>query len=153
VFNAVTAHLKTERNATIRQRLLYALIYITDKAIMPKIRAMILGDELRVNEVPTVIYGLVSRKANVADGWAWFKENFDAIEKKTPPGSRGRLLGIGDAFCSAAERNDYVRFFEKRVNDIEGAPRTFKTTQEVIATCIALKDAQGPKAAAYFAKR
>ena len=153
VFNAVIALLKTERNGTIRQRLLYALNFITDKAVTPKVRAMILRDDLRVNERPLMIGGLATQKANVADGWAWFKANFDALVKKTPPGGRDRLVSIGGEFCSAEGRNDYVAFFGKRVNELEGAQRGYNTILEEIATCIVLKNAQQAKAVSYFAKR
>ena len=153
VFNAVTAHLKTERNGTIRQRLLYALNFITDKAVTPKVREMLLRDDLRVNERPLLLSGLATQKANVADGWAWFKANYDALLKKTPPGGRDRLVSLGSSFCSTAERSDYVAFFEKRVNDLEGAQRGYNTVLEEIATCMALKNAQQGKAVSYLTKR
>ncbi len=152
VFDAVIAHLKTERNAIVRQRLLYSLNHITDRTVTPKVRALVLSEGLRVNEVPMMVGGLTSEKKNVAEGWAWFKANFAAIQQRTPPGGRDRLVGVGGAFCSAAERADFVAFFEKRVTELEGAPRAYASTLEDIDTCMVLKDAQQPKAAAYFAK-
>ena len=153
VFNAVTTHLKTERDGTIRQRLLYALNFITDKAVTPKVRAMILRDDLRVNERPQMIGGLATQKANVADGWAWFKDHFDALVKKTPLFGQERLVNIGGAFCSAAERADYVAFFDKRINTLQGAQRNYNAIQEEIATCMVLKNAQQAKVVNYLTKR
>src|SRR5262249_30206972 len=145
VFNAVIAHLKTERDANIRQRLLYSLNYITDKTVAPKVRALILTEGLRVNEVPFMISGLTMQKENVAAGWAWSTANFEPLVQRTPRGGRDRLVNVGGAFCSQGERNDYTAFFDKRVNDLEGAQRNYASVLEDIGPCIVLKNAQQPK--------
>ncbi|MHB1204960.1 MAG: M1 family metallopeptidase [Rhodospirillaceae bacterium] len=149
--DAIVAHLKTERNAVVRGRLLGALTRSTDAKVAARVRDLALTLDLRVNEVPILINSATRHKENAAAGWAWFKANFEAIKAKTPVGGRGNLVGIGGSFCSAAEREDYRAFFVPRVGDLEGGPREFAATLDNISTCAALVGQQRDKAKAYFA--
>ena len=151
VVNAIAKHLETERNAIVRGRLLGALTRSKDPAVAAKVRELALTLNLRVNEVPILVYSATRHKENTAAGWAWFKANFEAIKAKTPAGQRGSLTGIGNSFCSAAEREDYRAFFASRVNDLEGGPRDFAATLDNISACAGLVGEQRDKAKAYFA--
>src|SRR5690606_4305175 len=117
----VLAHLATERDGFIRQRLLSALTRSTDPAVAAQVRALALSDTLRVNEIPSILYGMMAERENRAAAWAWFKENFEAIKDRTPPNGRAGLVGLGAYFCSTAEREDYEAFFATRIADITGA--------------------------------
>ncbi len=151
VVNAIAAHLKTERNAVVRNRLLYSLTSAKDPAVAAKVRDLALTADLRVNEVPILTESATRHKETAAAGWAWFKANFDAIKEKTPSWRRGELVGIGGSFCSAQEREDYRAFFANRVGDLEGGPREFAATLDNITACAGLVGNQRDKAKAYFA--
>ena len=151
--NAIFTLLKSERDAITRSRMLGALTHSTDPAIAPKVRDLALSTELRVNEVPIIIYGSMSERANTAAAWSWFKANYDSIKKRMPSFNSGGLAGIGGRFCSAAEREDYRAFFEPRIADLTGAPRVFAATLETIDHCTAVVEKQRANAEAYFAAR
>jgi alanyl aminopeptidase len=140
----VMAHLKTERSGFIRGRLLSALTRSTDPAIAAEVRAMALSDDLRTNEIPTVVFGMMSERENRAATWVWFKDNFEALKKKTPPNNREGLVGIGGYFCTAAEAAEYEAFITPRVEDVRGAPRTLASTLEQIKACATLVEKQRP---------
>ncbi len=138
----IFAHLKGERSGIIRQRLLAALTRSTDPEVAAQVRALALSDDLRTNEIPMILYGMMSEQTNRAAAWAWFKDNFDALKKKTPPNNRAGLVGIGAYFCSAAEAKDYEAFFTPHVADITGAPRSLASSLERIKSCATLVEKQ-----------
>lgn len=142
----IMAHLKTERSGFIRQRLLSVLTRSTDPAIAAQVRALALSEDLRTNEIPTVVFGMMSEQANRAASWAWFKDNFEAVKKRTPPNNREALVGVGGYFCSAAEAAEYEAFITPRVEDVRGAPRSLAATLERIRACATLIEAQRPLA-------
>ncbi len=150
VADAIITHLKTERSALIRSRMLTALTRANDPAIAEKARALALSPELRTNEVPILVYGSVRNPANREAGWKWFKDNIDAISERTPPADRGDLSGIGSRFCSKAEREDYKAFFDGRINSMQGGPRQMAQTLEQVDSCRTLIDKQRGKAEKYF---
>jgi alanyl aminopeptidase len=153
VVDAVFAHIKTERAAVIRSRMLRAITRATDPATAAKVRALALSDTLRGNEVPIIVYGSAGEPENRAASWTWFKTNFDAIKQRTPAFGQGGLVGVGGRFCSKAERDDYKKFFEPRIEQLNGAPRTFASTLETIDQCIAMVEKHRAKADTYFAAR
>jgi alanyl aminopeptidase len=140
----VLVHLKGERSGFIRGRLLSALTRSKDPAIAAQVRALALSDDLRTNEIPTIVFGMMSERTNRAAAWAWFKDNFEALKKRTPPNNREALVGVGSYFCSAAEAKDYETFITPRVADVRGAPRSLASSLEQIKACAALVEAQRP---------
>ena len=140
----IFTHIKGERSGIIRQRLLAALTKSTDPQVAAQVRALALSDELRTNEIPMILYGMMSEQQNRAAAWAWFKENFERIKNRTPPNNRAGLVGIGSYFCSAAEAADYESFFAPRVAEITGAPRSLASSLERIKACASLVEKQRP---------
>ncbi len=151
VVDAIMTHLKTERSAVIRARMLTALTRSTDKAIAAQARALALAPELRTNEVPIMLNGAVREAANAADGWAWFKANFEAIVKRTPPTNQGDLAGFGASICTKTEREEYAKFFAGRAKALTGGPRTLNQTLEQVDACMGLVKQQRGKADKHFA--
>ena len=70
-----------------------------------------------------------------------------------PTFNQGGMADVGGRFCSAAEREDYKKFFEPKLDELTGSPRVFAATLESIDQCIALVERQRTKADAYFAAR
>jgi alanyl aminopeptidase len=137
-------HLKGERNGFIRGRMLSALTRTKDPAIATQVRGLALSDDLRTNEIPTIVFGMMSERSNRAATWAWFKDNFEELKKRTPPNNREALVGVGGYFCSAAEAKEYEAFITPRVQDVRGAPRSLASTLEQINACVTLVEAQRP---------
>ena len=151
--DAILGLLTTERDGTNRSRMLGALVRSTDPIIAAKVRELALSESLRVNEVPIIVFAGMGERANAPAAWAWFKNNFDAVKKRMPTFNQGGMAGVGGRFCSAAERDDYKKFFEPKLDALTGSPRVFAATLESIDQCIALVEKQRAKADAYFAVR
>ena len=150
-YEAIAGHLKSERSAVVRSRLIAALTRTQDPGVAARVRDLALSPDLRVNEVPMIVYGALREPPVAADGWDWFKRNFDAIVERTPPNNRGDLAEIGARFCSKAERNDYAKFFEPRIAGLTGGPRVMAQALEQIDACRTLVDKQRRKAEKFFA--
>ncbi|MGE3475105.1 MAG: M1 family metallopeptidase [Rhodospirillaceae bacterium] len=142
----ILVHLKTERSGIIRQRMLSALTRSTDPAIAAQVRTLALSEDLRTNEIPTIVYGMMSEPANRAAAWTWFKDNFEAVKRRTPPNNREALVGVGSYFCTASEAADYETFMTPKAEDMRGAPRSLAQTLERIKACAALIEKQRPLA-------
>jgi hypothetical protein len=121
-----------------------------DPAVAAKVRALALSPELRVNEVPILVNGAVREGAVSAEGWDWFKRNFDAIVERTPPNNRGELADVGARFCSKAQRDDYRSFFGPRIDKLTGGPRVMAQVLEQIDACRTLVEKQRRKAEKFF---
>ena len=157
LFDRFFAAYQKSEDAQEKQSLLIALIGFRDKQIVQ--------DELGFVE---------SGKVPLPDGFVFLfapgqaspemrKLPFEAITAhydellKNYPNVFGFGLGAflprgGRGFCDQQSRSEYVSFFEPRVGKAEGAARPYAQTLEGIDLCIALKDAQEPKVAAFLQK-
>lgn len=152
VVDAIFALLRTERDGTVRSRLLVALTRATDPALAARVRDFALSKELRANEIPTLVYGSMAERDNVKDAWAWFKKNYEPIRSIMPTFGRSGLAGMGGRFCDPVLRAEYRDFFRPRIAGLVGGKRIFDATLENIDHCAALASTQRGKVAAYFAK-
>ncbi len=152
VVDAIFALLTTERDGTVRARLLGALTRSTDPDIAARVRDLALSKDLRANELPEIVFGSMSELDNVRAAWTWFKKNYEPIKAAMPYFGRSGLAGMGGRFCDQALRDDYRDFFRTRVRSLVGGARVFDATLESIDHCVALAGAQRSKVNAYFAK-
>ena len=150
VVDAIFERLKTERDGTVRAQVLGALTRSIDPPIAARVRELALSGDLRVNEIPTVVFGAMAERENALAGWAWFKKNYDTIKKRMPNFSQSGLAAMGARFCGQAERDDYANFFRTRIGQLTGGPRVLSAALEGVDQCIALTTAQRGQTEAYF---
>ncbi len=137
-------------DGTVRQRLLQALASNRNPAFGQKIRAWILSDRLRDNEIFTIIYRHMSEEKFSADMWLWVQHHIDALLKRMPQSSQGNVVYVGYSFCSEKKKQQFTDFFQPRIDSLGGGPRALAQVSERIDLCIARVNHEQPKLKTYL---
>ncbi|WP_154222448.1 M1 family metallopeptidase [Marinicella rhabdoformis] len=135
----VVGLLKSNTGGTIRGRLLTAIAATKDEATLAGLRDMALSDDVRLNEVFTILSPQIANPKVQDDLWQWTQANIDAIKLRFPTWAQGRLPAVGSGFCEAKKRDELKAFFEPIVESLSGGPRYLAQTIESIDQCIAKK--------------
>lgn len=131
------SQLNESNDGTVRGRMLAGLGSVQDAEYAAEVRELILSESLRDNEIYYILMGQMSNPKLQDAMWDWFKENIEGVKSRIPPFGQNRLPVIGNGFCSEEKKKDFVAFFEPIVQELAGAPRSFKQAVESIELCIA----------------
>lgn len=96
---------------------------------------------------------LLGDDANRVAGFAFLRDRWDAWVAKLPPETAARLIEPLAGLCTRRDRQDFVAFFQDRVQAMRGAPRKYAQALEAIDICIAAASAPGEPAAAPLKKK
>jgi len=128
---------ETERDGTIRGRLLRAISSCKDKVFATEIRSWLSSDKIRDNEIYAILSGHMSDENLRPEMWNWFKNNIEVIKSRVSSFSQSRIPGIGDYFCTVEDKDKVENFFKPIISDISGGPRALDQTLETIDLCAA----------------
>jgi alanyl aminopeptidase len=82
------------------------------------------------------------------------RRNLDALLKTLPrevgADYAAYLPRVGSGFCTASDRAELEAFFQPKVEQYSGGPRTLAQTLERIDLCIARRQALGPSLADFL---
>lgn len=141
--SAFHAHVKKlftqTTDGTQRSRLLAAIAATKDTELLARLREWALTDEVRLNEMFSVLGPQIGNPEVQNDLWLWTQSNIEAIKNRFPSWAQGRLPAVGSGFCSAEKRDELKAFFEPIVESLSGGPRYLAQTVESIDQCIAKK--------------
>lgn len=130
-------------------RLFNALPAFRDPALVQRTLAWTLTDDVRSQDVPTVLAQLFGGAQGDA-AWTFVQQQWDAITKKVGvfQGVPGIVGGLG-AFCSTERANEVKAFFEKHHEP--AAARSLRQAIERIETCAAIDARQSAPLTAWLA--
>lgn len=124
-------------DAVVRGRALSAIGSTRNPAKAAEIRELAFSNQLRDNEIFSVIYPQVLMPETRDATWDWFQENMDRILPRIPEESWGRMTFVGSAFCNTEKRAEVEAFFAERIGSLTGGPRRLAQTLETIDLCVA----------------
>ncbi len=124
-------------DAVVRSRALTAIGNTKDPEKAAEILELAFSEDIRDNEVFTIIYPQAFMQETRDATWAWFQQNMDRILPRVPETSWGRMTFIGGAFCDLEKQAEVRAFFEQRINELTGGPRSLAKTLEGIELCVA----------------
>jgi aminopeptidase N len=101
---------------------------------------VLLTDDVRAQDVLTVLHSAMGHHASQATTFEWLTQNWDGVRKKLPGFLAGRTFGLAGFACSAEERSAVAEFFQPRTKDIEGTERPLAEALEAASLCLALRD-------------
>lgn len=135
----------------IYYRLFGALPAFRDPALVQRTLASTLTDDVRSQDVPTVLAQLFGGAQGDA-AWTFVQQQWDAITKKVGvfQGVPGIVGGLG-AFCSTERANEVKAFFEKHHEP--AAARSLRQAIERIEACAAIDARQSAPLTAWLAKQ
>ncbi|GAA4358253.1 M1 family metallopeptidase [Kangiella marina] len=129
--------LDSSNDGTVRGRLLGGLGAVQDPEYAAELRELILSEELRDNEIYSIMVGQLNDDELQQPMWEWFKTNIEGIKSRIPPFGQNRLPVVGQFFCSSTMKADYKAFFKPIVEELAGAPRPYQQSLESIELCMA----------------
>jgi alanyl aminopeptidase len=124
-------------DAVIRGRTLGAIGSTRDPLKAAQIRELLLSPELRDNEIYIILFPQVSMEETRDATWLWFQQNIDQVLARVPENRWGRMTAVGNAFCSLEKQAEIADFFEARIEELTGGPRSLAQTLERIDLCFA----------------
>lgn len=107
-----TAKTNDERNTALR-----SIGRAKSPELIKRTLSMPLSDEVKGQDIYIPLSGLRSHAQGVAALWEWMKENWDALEKKLPPGLTmlGSVVSICTSGFTHADQIDQIKeFFDKK---------------------------------------
>ena len=127
-----------------------ALAAFQAPALVQRTLAFTLTDEVRSQDVPTLIAPLLGG-GNGATTWAFVQTNWEALAAKlgTFQGIPAIVSGLG-AFCSAERSTEIAAFF--KTHPVPAAARSLQQALERIDACTAVDVRQSPAFAAWLSK-
>ena len=93
-------------------RYLYALVGFEDPALVDRLTAMTLTDEIRTQNAPYVLGRAMGNRTQGAKAWAFVRDNWDALEARFPSNSIVRMLGGIRSLSDPVVAQDVYAFFE-----------------------------------------
>jgi len=136
-FGAVASRLSSSKDALVRGRVLGALASTENKELAARAVLMLVSDDLRTNETPTLLGALINNPHSRDATWAFMKERFEDVRKHWPAGWEGDLPLYVTGFCGEDNARDVEAFFEPRVETLPGGPRNLALALEAIELCTA----------------
>jgi alanyl aminopeptidase len=130
-------HFDRSDDATVRERILYAIAYSTDPEVAAEARAAIPNPRLADNEIGYVIEGQMQKPENQAGVWTWTRDNLGAVMERIPTWRKGQVPDMFSEFCAADAAADIEAVFAPVIDQYESGQRYLAKTLEKIRLCAA----------------
>ena len=124
-------------DAVVRRRMLAAIGSTKDPVKAAEVLELVFSDELRDNEIYSILFPQVFMAETRDATWDWFQQNIDRILERIPETSWGNVAFVGSAFCDPEKQAEVESFFEERIKTLTGGPRTLAKALEGINLCVA----------------
>ena len=137
--DSLMKQLKASSDGTVRGRLIGALVSTEDLKIAKDLIDFSLTAEVRDNEKPSFMFGLIRKKELDEVMWPWLKANFDTLIAGLPSNyqSYAPYLFMSDCNDMVNERLD--SFLKPRLDNLVGADRNFVKVKDSLKQCLAQK--------------
>jgi cytosol alanyl aminopeptidase len=140
---------KKSRDDGKRRHLLFALATFHDPELVRASLALLLTDAFDLREAMRLLF---QPEETVDVGFAFLKQNFDALLSRLPAEASAELPYMAAAFCDEAHRAEVEAFWKPRISKIVGGPRILAQVNERIGLCASLRQAYEPSLTAYLKK-
>jgi alanyl aminopeptidase len=149
-FDHLVELLRETRDPQMRSTLVAGVAAVDDDELRREALQLTFNSAVRINEVPTILFGQMSDPEGREPTWAWLQENYDRVVERVGPGIAGYLPYLGARFCSEERAAEVQAFFGERVADVQGGPRNLASALERIRLCSALVEQQRSSVNRYF---
>jgi alanyl aminopeptidase len=156
LFDRWVAEYKKTNDRADREQLLLALSQFHNADVIQAGKQMLLSGEIPFQEgAGSLLFSGAAFPETSHMPFEFVKAHYDEILAKRIGGvfDIGSFLPfVGTVLCDAKAEEEYKRFFEPRLDKLQGARYKYSETVEVIDSCIATKAAQAPGVEAFLAK-
>jgi aminopeptidase N len=148
---ALRTAIRNAKSPENRTTALRALGGFGDATTLDHALDVILTDDVRTQDVLTVLYSAMGHRASRATTFEWVTRNWEGVRSKLPGFLAGRTFGLAGFACSKEERTEAADFFEPRTKEIEGTERPLAEALEAASLCLALRDKYASSVTRFFA--
>ena len=124
-------------DAVVRGRTISAIGSTRDPLKAAEILELVFSEDLRDNEIYSILYQQVFMSETRDATWLWFQQNIGRILERVPEPRWGRMTSVGSAFCNTEKQAEVLAFFTDRISTMTGGPRNLAKTLEGIDLCVA----------------
>jgi aminopeptidase N/puromycin-sensitive aminopeptidase len=125
-----------------------ALTYFSDPALQKRTLDYAMSPDVRSQDLPGLLGGLLSRPWSSHETWEFVKSNWDSLQKTGVFQGLPAIVGSTASFCDQPTRDDVQRFFE--AHPIRALDRQVRQSLETIDRCIQTKNQQGRNLTAFL---
>ena len=151
LFDAMHAKARGEGDRHAREMLLEAMGSLRDPSIARAAMQIALSDEFAPREAIVLVYGATHSELTREPAFEFVREHFDELIAKLPAREGPGLVAAGSGLCNQTRRADVEKFFERRMSQLPGGRRRYAQAMEQMRTCVAVRAAQAPAVARFFA--
>ena len=149
LFDQLLAAAREEKDSSTRSTIFGAMGVVRDPALIRKAEALVLTGEFDARESFFPLGFAGGNQPSTRDmPFEFVQANIEKLEKLLPRAVgedfAAFLPGAGGGFCDEAHRDKLRAFFEPRVKNYSGGPRSFQQTLESINICIGQKKVLEP---------
>jgi alanyl aminopeptidase len=137
LFDHLVDILGSSSDATSRSRILSALGHAEEPALSERALDLTLDPRVRVSEIPQLLGTQFTNPRTRERAWRWLAESFDALAVRFGSTELGGTPWYASSFCTEDAATAVQRFFEPRVAELTGGPRTLAAAVEAISLCAA----------------
>jgi aminopeptidase N/puromycin-sensitive aminopeptidase len=126
-----------------------ALTYFSDPALQKRTLQFAMSPEVRSQDLPGLLGGLMTRSRSSHDAWDFVKSNWDSLQKMLGVfQGLPTLVESTSSFCDQSTRDDVQRFFE--AHPMTALERHERQSLETIDRCIQTRTQQGQSLTAFL---
>ncbi len=131
------------KDPDFRAAALRALTWFEAPELVGRTLEYAVSDEMRSQDSWGLIAQLLSRRETQEQAWAFVKQHWGEIERRSTESSGARIVEAAGAFCTVEKREEVASFFS--THPVESADRTLAKSLDRIGECVQLRAAQEPE--------
>ena len=131
-------------------RYMRALSEFRDPALLQRTLKLATTDEIRSQDAPRVITGVMRNPAGRELAWQFVRSNWDAVKKKSSVWSAATFVNAAAVLCESQKSGEIQQFFQTA--QLPGAERTLRQSVERNDECSQFRQTQQPALANYLEK-
>jgi len=140
----------SSKDALFRQYAMAAFAHVDDPGPAAEIRALVLGPDVRGNELQSWLYWSLNDDV-VDSAWPWMRQNLDAVfEVATGRAKRNAPENFARGLCTADDAEALGELLASRTGSVSGLERKLAAATEKIRLCVAFREARLDQARRFF---
>lgn len=149
LYDRYQARSRSAEDPQERYRFLYGLTHFSDPALVRRTMEYAVGPEVRTQDTKLLVAAMIANDETRAPAWELLQQRWSDLQKKAGEStSNGSIVAAVGTFCDAEAARQVDRFFA--AHPVPDASRTLLQARERIRSCVALRDAQAPRLAAWL---
>jgi aminopeptidase N/puromycin-sensitive aminopeptidase len=150
LYDQFVAQMRQAKSPGEHNRYMYALTRFRDPALLEKTLKLAMSDDIRSQDAPRLIAGVLRNPAGRQLGWQFVRTDWPQIKAKSSVWSAAAIVYGTSSFCDASVAPQIQQFFQSA--NLPGAERTLRQSVERISDCSQFRQTQEPALAKFLQK-